>query len=74
MGLRNYMKKSDESPHITKNSELELPDWSGMADSAGRISAAAAIELPEQYVQLFPEAYRRRQRQPADKCTVEFVL
>jgi hypothetical protein len=68
------MKKSDESPHNAEALNLELPDWRGMTDCAGRISVETAFELMEQYVELFPEAYRRPEKQPREKCVVEFVL
>ena len=68
------MKKSEEFPRNTEASDLELPDWSGMTDSIGRISVQAAFELSEQYLEMFPEAYRQRRREPPEKCTVEFVL
>jgi len=68
------LKESKEFARYADSSDLELPDWSGMTVSTGRMSVETAIELSEQYMKMFPEAYRRRQRQPPEKCKVEFVL
>jgi len=53
---------------------LEFPDWSGMNDSAHRVSADAAFQFSEQYPQWFPEQAKRWQTQRPEKCVVEFKL
>jgi hypothetical protein len=68
------LKESKEFARCADSSDLDLPDWSGMTESTSRMSVEAAIELSEQYMKMFPEACRRRRRQPPEKCTVEFVL
>ena len=68
------MKKSDESAAKTEMADLEFPDWSGMVETANRISVETAFEMAESYRKWFPEAYRQRQSQQPMKCQVEFVL
>ena len=68
------MNPAEDSTAKTASAELELPDWSGMDDSAGRVSAPAAFELCERYATWFPEAAQRARAERPPKCDVEFVL
>jgi hypothetical protein len=54
--------------------DLQFPDWSGMDDSAPRVTADAAFALCEQYPKWFPEATRQYLQRRPEKCEVEFVL
>ncbi len=68
------MKKSDEPAAQTELDKLEFPDWSGMDDSSGRVSAQTAFKLVEQYPIWFPEAFRRCLANRPSPCPVEFIL
>jgi hypothetical protein len=68
------MKKPDEPDRQSAGEDLEFPDWSGMVDSSKIVSVAAAFKWIEEYRKMFPEAYRRRQVEPPEKCIVEFIL
>jgi hypothetical protein len=68
------MKKSNALASPIEIGDLEFPDWSGMNDSAQRVSADAAFQFSEQYPQWFPEQAKRWQTQRPEKCVVEFKL
>ena len=54
-----------------KTDRLQFPDWTGMDDSAKRITLETAFRLTEEYLLIFPEALKNRERKD---CAVEFVL
>jgi hypothetical protein len=68
------MKEFDESPNKAEPVDLELPDWSGMDSSTGRVTVDAAFELCEQYRGWFPELTEKWQLRRPEPCAVEFVL
>jgi hypothetical protein len=68
------MKMSNASAPKTDLADLQFPDWSGMDDSAPRVTADAAFALCEQYPKWFPEATRQYLQRRPEKCEVEFVL
>ncbi len=74
MAPMNSTKKSDEPVSAKTNLDLELPDWSGMLDCAGRITPAAALRLCEEYPRMFPQAAQHARENRPEKCIVEFVL
>jgi len=66
------MKKSNDS--AVEAAELEFPDWSGMRESAGRVTPDQAFQLCEEYAAVMPELAKRRRMEPPQKCVVEFTL
>jgi hypothetical protein len=68
------MRKSGESVHKAEDTELDLPDWSGMDDTSPRISPEAAFVLCEQYGPWRSELAEKWRSQRPEKCIVEFVL
>lgn len=74
MAQQNFMKKSNAPALETETAELELPDWSGMEPSSGRLSVDTAFELCEKYGYWFAKAHRNRNRVQRKKCVVEFTL
>jgi hypothetical protein len=73
-GIRICMKKSKKSAARTEAAELQLPDWSGMDDSSGRISVDAAFRFCEEYRILFPQLADPKTVFERRKCDAEFVL
>ena len=67
------MKKSEQPVGERDCLELEFPDWNGMHDSSGRISAEAAFRLCEFYPMLFRKI-RPEGRDHGERQIVEFVL
>ena len=70
MAPKNSMKRSEEPVDPTSTLGLHFPDWSGMEDSAVRITPEAAFRLTERY----PPLISREHLQMREKCVVEFVL
>ena len=68
------MKKRDDSADKTDVLELQFPDWSGMDDTAARVSPDTAYQLCEQYCAWSPELAVKWQSQRPPKCLAEFVL
>ncbi len=68
------MKKSKTLAVKADNLDLDLPDWSGMDDSAGRITPEAAFRLCERYPALLRQARPGHLTRRPAKCLVEFVL
>ena len=68
------MKKSSASALASETASLDFPDWSGMNDSAQRVSPDAAFKFCEQYPQWFPELAKRWLANRPQKCAVEFML
>ncbi len=68
------MKKSEEPAGTNNNLDLEFPDWTGMDDSAARITPEAAFRLCERYRLLIAKAQPKRRDEAPEKCIVEFVL
>lgn len=68
------MNKLNAPAPRTEIAELELPDWSDMKPSPGRLSVDTAFELCEKYARWFVKAHRNRTRVPRKKCVVEFTL
>jgi len=67
------MKKFNESAD-NNDWDLDLPDWSGMDDSAARVSPAAAFAFLEQYYVWWSQCAKPGFSCRPEKCMVEFVL
>jgi hypothetical protein len=68
------MKSSDESASEADLREMKFPDWTGMDDSANRVSPDAAFRFCEQYREWFPELCNQARLDRPEKCLVEFTL
>jgi len=68
------MKKSEMLAVDADHRDLDLPDWSGMDDSAARITPEAAFRLCERYPALLRQAGPGQLKDGREKCLVEFVL
>ena len=73
MAPKNSMKKSERPAAPANSLDLELPDWSGMDDSAVRLTPEAAFRLCEQYPRLLANGHPKKGDRE-EKCMVEFVL
>jgi hypothetical protein len=71
---KSFMKKFEPLVSRNESLDLEFPDWSGMDDSAARMTPRAAFRLCKEYLPLAGANAVNARAFTSEKCRVEFVL